>query len=360
MNIEMLNRGEAGSKILMRCISGSNAYGTNLPTSDIDHRGIFSLPKSAYLTLTEPPTQVSCEKQDETLYSLKRFFQLAMDVNPNIVELLHVPQDCLLTTSPAYEHLRKNASLFLSRKAIHTFSGYAYAQIKKSTGQNKRVMNPQPETPPKKIDFCYLMTNTSDGMPFRPTPIPASEDLQEFHVAAVERIPNTFRLYYYGKGSKGVFRGENEQLVCESIPMEDEQRRFAGIMTFNEHEYEKALKEWNQYWEWMRLRNPNRWKDQESGKTTYDCKNIMHCFRLLYSAKSILEGNGVVVRVPEPYRSFLMDIRNGKFEHDYLMEKVEIEMEALKVLEKTSPLPHSNNAELVEKLYNETCELAWQ
>jgi len=360
MNLQMLKDGEQGTKILMECISGSKAYRTDTPQSDTDKRGLFAWPKSAYLGLNEPPPQVGDEKHDIVFYSLKRFFNLAADVNPNIIELLYVHKDCIISSSPAYKHLSNNAGMFLSKKAYYTFSGYAVAQIKKSEGQGKRVHNPQPKTPPSKVGFCYYIPkHDGDSMPMRPIPVSEADiDLSKCRVAALERASNTYRLYASCRGEKtGVFRGDNEQLVCDSISMGDEKIMFLGLLLYNEQEYEKALKEWQQYWEWMDNRNPERWKDQESGKTTYDAKNIMHCFRLIHSAKSILRGDGVIVRVAEPYRSFLMEVRSGKFEHKYLLDLIDKEMKELEVLFANSKLPHSVDKNKIEKLYREVCDL---
>lgn len=355
MNLQMLENGEQGTKILMKCIAGSISYGTNLPTSDRDIRGLFAWPSSAYLGLEEPLPQVGDEKHDIVFYSLKTFFNLAADVNPNIIELLYVPEDCLLTVTPAYKHLAKNADLFLSKRAFYTFSGYAVAQVKKSAGQGKRVHNPQPKTPPSKLGFCYFIPKYSgDSMPMRPIPCAPWVDLSKCRVAALEHSTNTYRLY---GGGKGVFRGENEQLVCDSIPIEDEKSDFMGLLLYNEQGYNKSLKEWQQYWEWMENRNPERWKDQESGKTTYDSKNLMHCFRLLHSAKSILSGNGVVVRVEEPYRSFLMKVRAGEFEHQYLLDLAEKELKDLDDIFAKSKLSHSVNNKKIRELYREVCSL---
>ena len=41
MEVSQVMAGQRDTKVLMYCISGSNSYGTNLPTSDIDHRGLF-------------------------------------------------------------------------------------------------------------------------------------------------------------------------------------------------------------------------------------------------------------------------------------------------------------------------------
>jgi hypothetical protein len=125
--------------IIFEAISGSHAYGTNVPTSDIDIRGLFILPSNWHLGIKSVPEEVSMSNQDTKYFELKKFVTLAADVNPNIIETLWSPEDCNRIVKWPYERLKANRSLFVSRKAFHTFSGYAYSQIRKAKGQNKMV-----------------------------------------------------------------------------------------------------------------------------------------------------------------------------------------------------------------------------
>lgn len=129
----------ASGAIIFETVTGSHAYGTNTPKSDVDLRGLFILPQSWHLGIKPVPEEVAIEKQDTKYFELKKFVTLAADVNPNIIELLWPPDDCNRVVKWPYEMLRENRRIFLSRKALHTFSGYAYSQIKKAKGQNKMV-----------------------------------------------------------------------------------------------------------------------------------------------------------------------------------------------------------------------------
>jgi len=138
MNVKQL---EASDRIIYKVVSGSHAYGLSTPKSDIDIRGVYINPSSEYLRLQEPAGQISDNKQDIQYYSLKRFFELAQTANPNIIELLWMPEDCIKIKTPIMDKLIENRDLFISKKCFHTHSGYAYAQIKKAKGQNKKVHN---------------------------------------------------------------------------------------------------------------------------------------------------------------------------------------------------------------------------
>jgi hypothetical protein len=142
-------------------------------------------------------------------------------------------------------------------------------------------------------------------------------------------------------------------IVCESIPAEDEIPKFVGFLIYNQNEYEKEIKEWHSYWDWMRNRNELRWVDQEKGKLNYDQKNMCHCFRLLMSGENILTHGYPIVRFEGEQRDYLMKIRSGEFQYENLMVEVEKRMAKLEELYKTSTIPHSVNVPKIEKLYRE-------
>ena len=60
--------------LLFESISGSHAYGTNIPTSDTDIKGVFVLPKKQFYGL-EYTEQVNDERNDEVYYEFRRTLQ---------------------------------------------------------------------------------------------------------------------------------------------------------------------------------------------------------------------------------------------------------------------------------------------
>src|SRR6185436_19375890 len=144
--------------LIFKAIVGSQSYGTSTPTSDIDYKGIF-LASRDELDGFGYKEQVEVGK-DECYYEIRRFLQLAQSANPTILELLYSPDDCILSTSPQYELLRKYKDKFLTIQCANSFGGYAIAQIKKAKGLDKK-MNYEKSRVVRKtpLEFCYIYEN---------------------------------------------------------------------------------------------------------------------------------------------------------------------------------------------------------
>jgi predicted nucleotidyltransferase len=356
---------------IIKVLTGSRSYGLAIDTpqynSDYDYRGVFVIPKEKQITILDLPDEITESEGDTKFYELKKFFKLAVECNPNLIEILFSPLDCIVDIDKRGQHLLNNKNLFISKKAKHTFSGYAFAQIKKAKGENKWINNKKSEEKPKREDFCYFIDvlnaghlleeyetgHDFDDMPFRP--YKCHLDLSQYHVSAVEHSRDIFRVYK-PENPKGVFR--DGQLVCEPIPKNAEWAEFVGVLLYNEDAFEKEYKDWKSYWDWVKNRNESRWSKQESGELDYDVKNMMHCIRLLWSGINIMKNGEPIVRVTGKDREFLMDIRNGKFTHDYLMLLADEKMRELDEIYQGSPIPHSVDMKAINELYYELTNMS--
>lgn len=129
--------------------TGSVAYGVATDSSDTDVVGFTVPPKEMVFPhligeIQGFGTQKSRFKQsqdhgivhdgveyDVNIYSIVRFFHLAMDNNPNMIELLFTPGDCVTLSTPISEYVRENRRIFLHKGAYHRFRGFSYSQISK-------------------------------------------------------------------------------------------------------------------------------------------------------------------------------------------------------------------------------------
>jgi predicted nucleotidyltransferase len=66
---------------------------------------------------------------DFAVYSIVKFFQLAMTSSPDKVDALFTPARCVLTRTPVWEMVREKREMFLNKKCFHTYRGYAHQQL---------------------------------------------------------------------------------------------------------------------------------------------------------------------------------------------------------------------------------------
>jgi predicted nucleotidyltransferase len=119
----------AESRLIYKVRCGSHAYGTNIATSDEDYAGIFIPPVESFFGLHAFDMLSDQSEEDHAYYSLRKYANLAVANNPNVLELLFVrDSDILLATSQA-TNLRRHRHLFLSQRCQKTFVGYAKAQL---------------------------------------------------------------------------------------------------------------------------------------------------------------------------------------------------------------------------------------
>ena len=113
-----------GSRIMLLGLGGSYAYGTSNEGSDIDFRGITLNLPSDLIGLTEFE-QYEDNETDTVIYSFNKMVKLLLDCNPNTCEILGLDEDQYLIKSPLGQELIDNAGIFLSMKAVKSFSNYA-------------------------------------------------------------------------------------------------------------------------------------------------------------------------------------------------------------------------------------------
>lgn len=130
---------------------GSQAYGVSNDDSDLDIYGVCIPPKEMVFPhlageipgfgrqiqrfevwqehkVQDPNKTV---EYDFAVYGIVKYFQLCMDNNPNMVDSLFVPRNCVIHSTTIGEMIRERRKMFLHKGAWHKFKGYAYAQASK-------------------------------------------------------------------------------------------------------------------------------------------------------------------------------------------------------------------------------------
>ena len=131
-----------GDRIMLLGLGGSYAYGTNNAGSDIDFRGVTLQLPSDLIGLTEFE-QYEDDKSDTVIYGFNKLVRLLLECNPNTCEMLGLDEDQYLIKSALGQELIDHTDLFLSKRAIKSFGGYADAQLRRLQNAIARDTLPQ-------------------------------------------------------------------------------------------------------------------------------------------------------------------------------------------------------------------------
>lgn len=136
-------------------IMGSVAYGVSSDTSDMDIYGFAVPPKqevfphlkgeilgfgnqvkrfeqwSEHHIKNDDALGGKGQEYDFTIFGIVKYFQLCMENNPNALDSLFTPQNCVLHITKAGTHLRESRRLFLHKGCFPRMKGYAYSQLAK-------------------------------------------------------------------------------------------------------------------------------------------------------------------------------------------------------------------------------------
>ena len=133
-----------GKHIILLGLAGSYAYGTSNENSDIDIRGVALNRKSDLIGLTGYEQYVD-DHTDTVIYTFNKMISLLLNCNPNTLELLGLNPEHYLYLTDIGRSLLDNAHLFLSKRAIQSFGGYADSQLRRLQNALARDSYPQSE-----------------------------------------------------------------------------------------------------------------------------------------------------------------------------------------------------------------------
>jgi len=365
--------------ILFETIVGSQAYGTNVATSDIDKKFIFILPMD-YILGTGYIEQLNVDK-DYTGYEIRRFLELLGTANPTVLELLNSPEDCIIYKHSLFDNILANKDKFITKECKNSFAGYGKQQISKARGLNKKQNWEKDKVTRKDVlDFCTVINGHKSHSLKRWL----EEQGFDQKFCGITNIPNArdmFALFYdfgadmcfnesrpederqisiaihkergwpMGFGYKGITKidenGESESntLRLSSIPKDE-----IALITFsfNKDGYTSHCKDFKEYQEWLEKRNVSRYVDNQAHGQTYDSKNMMHCIRLVRMANEIAAGKGINIRRAD--REELLAIRRGEVDLGALIEEANKSIEEMDILFDKSNLPDKVEHGLVNNL----------
>lgn len=257
---------EYKDRLCFLTFGGSYAYGTNIETSDIDIRGVMLPTKEELIGLKNFEQKID-ENTDTCIYEFNKFIHLISQTNPNTIELLGGKQYIIF--NEVGEQLIEKANLFLSKRCINSFGGYANAQL-------RRVENA----------LCHDNYSLEDKVRhIKSTMDVAMSKLQEKNEIFFENAITT--------------KIENDKLLLsihfDNKPIELVRSSLNDLLTI-EKTFDK-------------LGQRNNKKDE-----MHLNKHIMHLVRLYHMCFDILEKGKINTFRQD--RDFLLEIRNGKFIKD--------------------------------------------
>lgn len=282
-------------------VTGSRLYGTATPDSDYDSRGVCIPPLEVLLDpFMRFNVKDSFDGEDRSIYDLGNFLKLCSDNNPNVLEMLFVPDSFVMYKTKTWDKIISNRDLFLSKNIKHRFLGYAFSQLEAIKRHREWFISP-PDHKPTREEFGLTQT-----------PLVSEANIQN-----MMGVPNElFKEKHY----------------------EELQR---------ERKYREVKKKWDNYIQWKTNRNPKRKASEEA--IGFDGKYASHLFRLMSEGKELLlTGN---ITFPLPNAEWLLSIKNGFYQYEEILEMAKTMESEFETWYNESPLPHKPNINAIKELY---------
>lgn len=262
-----------GTNISLLGLGGSHAYGTNNEHSDLDIRGVATNSKRN-IFIGQDFEQVVEVDTDTTVYSFDKIVKLLCSCNPNTIEMLGLKPEHYLYLSPVGVQLLANKKMFLSQVAIHSFGGYANAQLRRLENKAARLVSQSQQ------ETNILKSIEHASVDYKTKYFDCPEDAIKLYIA------DSFRPEYDSE----IFMDVN----LSHYPLRDFKDMWSEM-----HAIVKAYSK-------IGKRNEKAIAHDKLGK------HMMHLVRLYYMCFDILE-KGEINTYRADEHDLLMSIRNGEY-----------------------------------------------
>lgn len=327
-------------------ISGSHSQGLATPESDIDFRGIAIPTKEYFFSFHKNFDQLTKNDPDAVIFSIKKFFRLAAEGNPNCVEIIFTePEDHIIINSFGLRML-ENRDKFLSKQVKERYVGFARSQMHR-IAQHRRWLFSKMEKPPTRESLGLPEKPLIEKKQFDVIKSLINKKLEEWN-PHFEPFSDFQKIYINGKLSD----------ILSEMQITHDSKWTAAARTIGldenfiyklqkEKEYESKLEEWNNYLNWKKNRNPKR--AELEAKCGFDAKHACQLLRLLVNGKEILDTGKLIVKRTHD-REELMEVKRGLWTYEKLMEKAESLESEVKKSYLSSSLPNQPNVVFLDTL----------
>lgn len=298
------------NNIILLTTGGSYSYGTNVETSDLDIRGIAVERPQEIIGLSQFE-QFEDNDTDTTIYGLRKIISLLLNCNPNTIEIFGTQLEQVFIINKYGQLLKDNVNLFLSKKAIGSFGGYANQQLRRLQNALARDSYPQTE--------------------------------KEQHILkSIESQMLTLEDRYKA------ITGDNIKLFIDKSDKEDLETEIYLNISLSKYplrDFKNIYSEMAQVvTDYGKLNHRNSKKDK-----LHLNKHAMHLVRLFLMGIEILEGKGINTYRKND-RDFLLKIRNGEYSYNQIFEMVDEYEKKFKYAADNSSLPQKPDFKKVEEI----------
>jgi hypothetical protein len=267
--------------------TGSHMYGTNTPESDEDFVGIF-MPSEEYVYGFKRVDEVDMSVKDKNengkntkdaidikYYEFRKFVKLAMENNPNILEILFAPKENIIFYNDIGAELIRSAWMFPHQGAKQKFLGYAFSQ------KHKMFI--------KKDNYFDLIKAKEFLKRFAPTPDHVGNSFSLWELEQCEMDKSVFVKQLNKRSGKTDFYAVGDINLMPSITVNN-------ALKIVEERLDKV---------------GNR--EELYLKHAYDTKFAMHLIRLMMEGAFLLKNGFLEFPFDDEGKKILMAIRNGEF-----------------------------------------------
>lgn len=262
-----------GNNIIILTLGGSHAYGTNNEGSDLDIRGCALNSKMQILT-NENFEQFVNNETDTTIYAFNKLVALLSNTNPNTIEMLGNKPEHYFYVSPIGQELIDNAHLFLSKRACHSFGGYANQQLYRLNQKAAHQMS--------------------------------QSELEKHILKTLEFMQTDFTKKYTP------YEDDSMKLYIDKAVQEDYDTEIFMDVTLHHYPLRDYCSMWNELQNTVRQYGKIGKRNEKAIEHGKIAKHSMHLIRLYMMCLDILEKERIIT-YREDEHDLLMDIRNGKY-----------------------------------------------
>lgn len=297
-----------GKRIILLGYGGSHAYGTNIETSDVDIRGVC-LRSTENILLGKDFEVVTNNVIDTAIYTFDKMLNLLSECNPNCIEILGLRKQDYFIITDIGQALLDNKDLFISKKCINTFGGYATQQLYRLRQKTLDALTPE--------EYRDHIIKTINGM---------KDHLENSWHIPVDRVD----IVSTDEGLKINLKEINNVSLDDYYGLQNEISNVIRTYYKNSTRNKKAM---------------------EHNKIN---KHAMHLLRLYMMAIDLLKSGEIITYRTEEH-DLLMDIRNGKYSNEdgmmnkdfwNLLSEYEVKFDEAK---KTSKLPDNPDYDGIDK-----------